>query len=213
MISKAAQLCLVLTTIIVCATAQATPCELARQLTDNNKDITSQTNFVDIRSTRQENGGLAFVAHTRWPYPPERLFRLVTAYDDFSSYIPRVTISRILQQEEQRMKIYQRLHFPAPMNDRHYVMQSEKQADMLHRHYRVNWSLIDQQIPDDVGPAVIPKQLRGCWDIRGTEAGGTDAVYWITIEPGGLVPIWLAHTGTKHYLSELMQAIGIQLGK
>ena len=54
---------------------------------------------------------------------------------------------------------------------------------------------------------ISPASFSGCWDIRPGHDQGLDAVYWIELEPGGLLPDWIVRTAMRRYLTELMKAL------
>ena len=77
----------------------------------------------------------------------------------------------------------------------------------MQQHYRVEWSL-DKQFPlPDKARLISPTSFTGCWDIQPNEDHGLNAVYWIQLEPGGLLPDWLVRAAIRRYLADLMAAL------
>lgn len=157
---------------------------------------------------RDTSGGLPeAAARVRWQAEPRELYRLVWEYEHFAGVIPNIGVSNVLERDEQRVWVYQRLDFPAPVRDRHYVLEStDRRSEPAHGRYRIEWRLSERfDLPGDAD-AVPPAAFRGCWDIR-PSPGGLDAVYRITLDPGGLVPHWLSRHAMRGYLIELMTAL------
>lgn len=146
-------------------------------------------------------------ARVQWKATPEDLYRLIWKYEHFAGLIPNVESSLVLERNEHHVWVYQRLDYPAPVRDRHYVLEStDRLSHPTTGHYRVEWRLSDRYpLPGD-NRAVPPAAFSGCWDIHPTPEG-LDAIYRITLDPGGLLPHWLTHRAMRGYLIELMLAL------
>lgn len=161
---------------------------------------------------RDTAGGLPEAAvRVRWQTEPRKLYQLIWEYEHFPGVIPNVGVSDILERSGQRVWVYQRLDYPAPVRDRHYVLEStDRFSEPAAGRYRVEWRLSQRHdLPGDTG-AVPPKAFSGCWDIR-PAPGGLVAVYRITLDPGGLVPHRVTRHAMRGYLIELMRALRRQL--
>lgn len=147
----------------------------------------------------------------RWQASPQALYRLIWEYEHFADVIPNVERSLVLERTQHRVWVYQRLNYPAPVRDRHYVLEStDHPSDPATGHYRVEWRLSERfELPANNG-AVPVAAFSGCWDILRSR-GGLEAVYRITLVPGGLVPEWVARHAVHTYLIELMAALKAKL--
>lgn len=148
------------------------------------------------------------MARLEWDKDPETLYRLIWNYALFPGVIPNVRHSQILESRQHQVWVYQQLQFPGPVRDRHYIIKSSNNKSRpLKRHFRVEW-ILDHQFPLPRQTGMIsPASFSGCWDIRPGHDQGLDAVYWIELEPGGLLPDWIVRTAMRRYLTELMKAL------
>ncbi len=147
-------------------------------------------------------------ASIHWQFSPRALYETVRDYDEFSTFIPNVVTSHLISTSNNKEWIYQVLQFPALARDRHYLLQSSwQEIDSEKMHYRIDWHLSDRFPLPPGGQLVVPKQFSGCWDIRASDSGGTEAIYRIELDPGGWLPPWLVQSAMHHYLQSLMSAI------
>ncbi|RRQ21574.1 SRPBCC family protein [Thiohalobacter thiocyanaticus] len=161
---------------------------------------------------RDTAGGVPEAAvRVRWQAEPRALYQLIWEYEHFAGVIPDVGVSDVLERNGRHVWVYQRLDYPAPVQDRHYVLEStDRLSEPEDGHYRVEWRLSQRyELPGDAD-AMPPAAFSGCWDIR-PAPGGLDAVYRITLDPGELVPHWLTRHAMRGYLIELMTALHRQL--
>lgn len=169
---------------------------------------------ADMRLYRRDTAGAPpeVAVRVRWRVRPRALYQLIWAYEHFAGVIPHVAVSDVLERKRHRVWVYQRLAYPAPARNRHYVLESsDRLSAPAEERYRVEWRLSKRfDLPRDTG-AVAPEAFSGCWDIR-PAADGLHALYRITLEPGGLVPHWLARHAMRGYLIELMTALQRELG-
>lgn len=147
-----------------------------------------------------------------WDVEPEALYRRIWAYENFAGSIPRVEKSVVLKAAGDRRWIYQQLDFPAPLRDRHYVLESTNEHSIPAQHiYQVAWRL-SQRFPLPARERYVTvNAFTGCWNIRQQRYGGLNAIYSISLDPGGWIPHWMARAGIRQYLIELMQALRSQL--
>lgn len=210
MITKCAKFCLVLATVFAGLPAEAANCrEIRKIVTDGQRETSplSIETLTVIKTLRDEKQ--TFYVHAVWPFSPAHLHDAVWDYKKFPEFIPGIEHSRILARETSRVWVYQRLNFPPPFKDRHYVMVSNRQASKHKpKHFRIDWSLSTRFFPPDADlSAVVPEEFSGCWDIRPSGNTGVDAIYAVTLKPGGFIPDWSARPAIKHYLNKLMTAL------
>lgn len=210
MFRRLTTICL-LTAVSVAGPATAgSDCEQLRQNLDTDWVKTHETRGATVFRPRQPRAGeMRATAVVTWPFPPARLFREVGDYARFPEFIPGVLRSTVLRKTNRRVWVYQRLAFPSPLHDRHYVMVSDSSAsEPQDAHYRIGWQLDPHfTLPAQDTGLVRPEKFDGCWDIRRLPTRGLTAIYSITLKPGGLVPAWLARRGTRDYVAHLMQAL------
>lgn len=153
---------------------------------------------------------------TTFAAPPEEVFALVNDYDRFAGFIPNVAESRVVLTEGHSRLVYHHLHFPGPVTDRVYLMESSDASSRPDVHdYRIEWQLSGRMVAGvDLSGGVRPNAFSGFWQLKqGALPGTTDAEYAIYSDPGGLVPAWLATTMTDRYVRQLVSAIRLRLDK
>jgi len=122
--------------------------------------------------------------------------------------------SRVLDDDGVARWVYHQLHVPGPAADRVYVLKSTLIASGP-RYWRVEWALSDREFPGlDRAAGIRPRQLSGFWEIEPAVAtGGARARYALRIDPGGLVPAWLARRMTDRYVQQVVAAFRRRLGE
>ncbi|MCO6412583.1 MAG: cyclase [Thiogranum sp.] len=204
--------CLLLAASAVAAAADTQYRCDTRQPFDTSWELLRQS--PDMRIYRRHTASEPeAAARLRWKADPQALYELIQGYEHFADFIPNVRRSVILERTDQRVWVYQQLNFPAPVRDRHYVLEStDQQSQPATRHYRVEWRLSERfALPAGTG-AVPPAAFGGCWDIRAAPGSGLEAVYAISLDPGGLLPRWITERAMQGYLVDLMTALQRKLG-
>lgn len=203
---------LLLTANAVAAAAETQYSCDARRPLDTSWELLRQS--PDMRLYQRRTGSQPeAAARLRWKADPQALYELIQGYDHFADFIPNVRRSVILERADHRVWVYQQLNFPAPVRDRHYVLEStDRHSDRTVGHYRVEWQLSNRfALPADTG-AVPPAAFSGCWDIRAAPGSGLEAFYYISLDPGGLLPRWMTERAMQGYLVDLMTALQRKLG-
>ena len=153
---------------------------------------------------------------TRFAAPPVRVHALVTDYGHFAEFIPNVAESRVLLQTGGNEWVFHHLHFPGPLADRAYVIESTDAASRPQAdYYRVDWKLSGRDFPGIEDTAKIrPRAFTGFWDLRPIERGlATEARYAVHSDPGGLVPNWLVVKLTDRYIQQVIAAVRRRLAE
>jgi hypothetical protein len=152
----------------------------------------------------------AFLAHARIDATVNRVFEVISDYDNFAKFIPSVSESQILEQHDDRVCVYHRLAMPMLFSDRHYVIKVIN--DLSHSEngtIRVSWALDRERMKSFISDAMVqPDEFTGFWTLAKTPEGSdTDAIYSIHVEPGGKVPVWLFTKASARYVFDVIQAV------
>jgi hypothetical protein len=166
-----------------------------------------------VRLYHRESAGSrvpAALVHAWFSAPPSAVHAVITDYRDFPEFVPDVVQCREIDSASGVRWIYQRLHFPGPVADRHYVIRvTEHAGEPQGSRYRIEWRLENGPLPvEGISPALVPKHLSGFWELRGRDGGSrTEAVYAIHSDPGGMTPAWLVILYTDRYLRQVIEAV------
>jgi ribosome-associated toxin RatA of RatAB toxin-antitoxin module len=158
----------------------------------------------------EESAFPALLAHTRIAAPVGAIYAVISDYGHFPDFIPLVLDSRILKQQRSTAWVYQRLSFPFFATDRHYVIRV---SDILHQaeagRIKVEWQLDREQSRSLFSDsAVLPDAFSGSWQLTQLEEGqGSDALYSVHVEPGGILPAWLFSAASESYVFKVIEAV------
>jgi hypothetical protein len=152
----------------------------------------------------------ALLARAEFLAEPEEVFVSLSDYNDFAGFIPGVEVSRVLKRQGQDLSVSQRLGFPAPVADRHYVIRIHNDPGELEPGiFGIEWNL-DRSQSAALEPrgAIVPGDFSGRWRLApGEKAGMTNAVYEIHVDPGGRLPAWLFQRVAEGYVFQVMEAV------
>jgi len=174
-------------------------------------------NSVELYRKPVHNANAPAVAgHTRLRAPVMDVYRIVSDYDHFSGFIPRVVESRVLARDGQRTWVYQRLGLPLLFADRHYVIEVLDNMHALARgEIRISWKLDrarSASLPS--GEAVLPQAFSGGWRLAAVSGSPlTDAVYSIQVDAGGHLPGWLVRRASERYVIQVIDAVSKRLAR
>jgi len=152
----------------------------------------------------------ALRARTRFRAPVSDVFRVISDYDHFAGFIPSVSESRVLERNNRTTWVYQRLGFPSPVADRHYIIEV---VDDLHVPgagvIDVGWQLDKVRSASlSSTDALLPAAFSGSWHLEAlADPAGCDAVYTIHVDPAGALPDWLFVRLTERYVVRVMNAV------
>ena len=152
----------------------------------------------------------ALLARAKFRSEPEEVFLTLSDYESFTGFIPDVMVSRVVKRQGQDLRVYQRLGFPAPVADRHYVIRIRNDpGESEPGIFRIEWNL-DRSESAALQPrgAVVPDDFSGRWRlVPDQKTGMTRAVYEIHVDPGGRLPAWLFARVAKGYVLRVMEAV------
>ena len=152
----------------------------------------------------------AALARVHIAVPPARLFAVITDYDHFAEFVPYVVRSRVVHREGGLRRVSQQLHFPGPVADRHYVIESRDTiTSSPQQRWRVEWRLIpESDFPEPGEKGITPIVFTGYWELTPVFGGAaTDAIYSLHFDPGGALPAWLVTFAMNRYLPKVIDAV------
>ena len=158
----------------------------------------------------------AMAGHTQFRAAVMDVYRIVSDYDHFNRFIPRVAESRVLARDGRKTWVYQRLGLPLLFADRHYVIEVVDDMHALARgEIRISWKL-DRARSTSLasGDAVLPDAFSGNWRLAAVSGSPlTDAVYSIQVDAGGRLPRWLVRRASERYVVQVIDAVRKQLAR
>jgi hypothetical protein len=165
---------------------------------------------VEIQRRTLTDSGIPEVRGlVRFAVPPVTVYQLVSDYNSFPEFIPSVAESRVLARDGTATRVYQRLDLPAPVKDRHYVIDVTDEVSTNESVIDVRWQLAHREsesLPSN--GALLPGAFAGSWHLA-ARAGqdGCDAVYTIHVDPAGALPDWLVTRMTESYVIKVVKAV------
>ncbi len=106
----------------------------------------------------------------------ERLWQVVTDYDRYAEFMPRVISHRVIERQTQRRVVEATLDFKLARVS--YCLELTHDCEALQIHWRM--------LRGDL------RVNRGSWRFQPQADGGTLAEYQLEIDPGLPVPSWVA---------------------
>lgn len=170
-----------------------------------------QVDGVEVYRQPVEGSDIPAVrGRTRFDAPVSDVFRAISDYDHFAAFIPSVSESRVVERDDRATWVYQRLGFPLPVADRHYII---KVVNDLHVAgagvIDVGWQLDTARSASLLSTdALLPAAFSGAWHLEAlANQAGCDALYTIHVDPAGALPDWLFVRVTERYVVKVMNAV------
>lgn len=141
--------------------------------------------------------------------PPADVYRIVSEYERFGTFVPYVELSRTVARRGDLRWVHQRLRLPGPAAAREYVLRiAHDSSEAARGRFRVTWRLA-REVPGGAPEVdgVRPERFTGSWALQpGPRPATTHAAYTVHMEPGGLIPDWLAAHGIRRLLPRVFRA-------
>jgi len=167
----------------------------------------------EIEISRRPVSGSSIPAvrgRTHFPAPVADVFHVISDYDRFAGFIPHVSESRVVEQNGRATLVYQRLGFPVPVADRHYIIHVVNDLHALPmRVIDISWELDRvRSLALSTKDALVPVAFSGSWHLEAPAGqAGCDAIYTIHVDPAGALPNGLFVRVAERYVAEVMRAI------
>jgi len=124
---------------------------------------------------------------------PEQMLAALTDFDNYSSWFPRCSKSRVVAKLNENESIVH-LHFnaPWPVKDRDCVIRVKVTKDKTTGAITILETSEPKYIREDDN-AVRIQQIQSVWKIT-PKAGGTEVTNEYSSNPGGNIPDWMTNT-------------------
>jgi len=127
----------------------------------------------------------------------------------------RSVASRVLEKLDDHSEIvYERSGAPWPVQDRDCVLRSTVTFDAAAHQVRLKWKTIDYPKMPPVDGAVRMPSVSGHWHLTVVNDGGwTQVEYQVQADAGGMIPDWMANSGSKNVPFDTLQALRKQVAR
>lgn len=126
--------------------------------------------------------------------PPAKVWKVVTDYGNYKSFMPKVTKSYVETRNGNKVEAYTLLTLPWPFQNTWYVNRYVEDRKNL----VVRWSMVRGSILDNAGS----------WKLKPHGKKNTLATYTLKVDPGvSFIPTWMINTATKETLPDIIEAV------
>lgn len=143
-------------------------------------------------------------AEGRFAGPPEKVAQTLLDYDNQVGKLDRLSESRILDRGENWLIVYQRLNLPV-IDDRDFNLKvTWGQKDGV---YWIHWRTWPQGVAPQPGVVRVTDH-QGSWQLKPISDGQlTQARFQVRLDIAGLVPKWMARSGSGDEVPEVFMSV------
>jgi len=148
---------------------------------------------------------IRLAADARIDAPPEVVGEALLDYRGQIGVIKRLSESRVLSRGKNSLRVYQRLNLPV-IDDRDYtlVVRWRREREVLVIHFKTT----TEGAPAERKGVVRVPYHEGSWQLRPVDGGRrTLARFMTTIDMGGLLPKWLARSGSGKEVPKVLASV------
>jgi hypothetical protein len=186
------------------ATAYGEFIPLATQLSTKGFEEIARRNGVVVYKHR-DSDIIRLGAEGDLPASPEEVQRALLDYRQQVGIIKRLSESRVLNRGNDWLNVYQRLNLPV-IDDRDFTLGVRwgKQREIIWITYQV----VKRGGPSPRRGIVRVSRHEGSWQLQPIAGGkATHARFMVMVDMGGILPKWLARSGSGKEVPELFTAI------
>ena len=172
------------------------------------KHVATTKDGIVVRAHIDQSLGLGETLATgRIDAPVDKVWAALAALDQYQALMPYMRESRVVKRSATHRWQYCRTDTPV-VSDRDYTLR----FTMTKGDHSKPWVIHFTQ-DNAAGPATIPGVVRlsivtGSWELKSVQGGrATQATYRLKTNPGGAVPLWLAHLGNKRAIPDIIRAV------
>lgn len=132
---------------------------------------------------------LQIKAETTISAPAKQIHDIVSDANQLPNWLFELADAKVVKQiTETQRQTYMISDLPWPLADRHYVVENQYGLVENGNYYHYTFDKIDAPVEGEGMESV-----NGFVNIIPNETGGSHIVYQLHVEPGGVVPSWLAN--------------------
>ena len=172
------------------------------------KHVATTPDGIHVRARISQSLGQGETLATgRIDAPVDKVWATLVALDQYKDYMPYMRQSRVVKRSAQHIWQYCRTDTPV-VSDRDYTLRFTLTKGDQSKPWMIHFTQ-----DNAAGPASIPGVVRlsvvtGSWELKPIKGGrATQATYRLKTNPGGSVPLWLAHLGNKRAIPDILRAV------
>ncbi len=148
------------------------------------------------------------LALTKMERPASRLFAVVSGYPHYPLFMPYVIKSEVLQENENKVWVFQELDFPWPISNRYYTIElTTNKEQSAQGHYLISWTLAQTAQESIASKGVKLERDDGHWLFCTLGENQTFVEYYIHSNPGGILPSWVVNEANTRAVPEVLKAV------
>lgn len=131
-----------------------------------------------------------------FPSDVEATWKLLNAFSDFPSFVPRVLASESLGTSDEKERLYILMDIPWPLPDIWNILVVKRDIPF----HRLSWEMVDGNMKKNVGDLSVEP-----------DGAGSVVKFSATVDVGMGLPRWLVAWGARHFFPKVLIAIGRRL--
>lgn len=140
--------------------------------------------------------GRLILSEAHFERSPEAIWSLLNRFEEFPSYLPRVTACESLGTLGEKEQVYVSINLPWPLPNLWNILAIQRQPAV----HRFDWEMVRGNM----------NVLEGTLAIE-AEGKGSLVKLRVRTDPGKFIPKWLVSWGAKHYVPKLLLAVNERL--
>lgn len=148
--------------------------------------------------------------------PPEKVWKAIRDYDNYTKTMPYTEVSKIVSREQGDKVLYVYSVINAPFVDkRDYVIKltDESKWQDGKGYLKVTWTEANDRAPKKKDDVVRVKINDGYWLLEPREEGKkTFATYYVYTDPGGSMPRWLVNKANSSAVPDVFEHVKKAVG-
>jgi len=185
---------------------------LAEPPAEQKWEIAAQEDGLTVHAReRKETGVQEMKATGIIDAPPERVWKAIRDYENYTKTMPYTEVSRVLAREDGDRVVYLYSVINAPFVDkRDYVIRlvDRSKWDGGKGYLKVTWSAANEKAPKKPDDVVRVTINDGYWLLEPRDGGKkTFATYYVYTDPGGSVPRWIVNRANSSAVPDVFEAV------
>ena len=172
------------------------------------KHVATTKDGIHVRARIDQSLGQGETLATgRIDAPVDKVWAALVALDRYQDYMPYMRQSRVVKRSAQHSWQYCRTDTPV-VSDRDYTLRFTFKRGDQSTPWVIHFTQDNAAGPAPIAGVVRLSVVTGSWELKSVQGGrATQATYRLKTNPGGSVPLWLAHLGNKRAIPGILRAV------